>query len=404
MGEKKMRQGTPGEVLRVAARLGVTSFGGPIAHLGYFHQEYVVRRKWLDERSYADLVALCQMIPGPASSQLGIAIGLQRAGFLGAVAAWVGFTMPSAIALVAFALVVHGFGVTTTGWLHGLMVVAVAVVAQAVWAMARSLASDAPRGAIALVGAIVSIVLPSSITQVALILAGAVVGLALLRSTTPQSPVNSTEGSPTGHVAALSCLAAFVILLAGLPVIRSVVHAQWVAVVDTFYRSGSLVFGGGHVVLPMLQREVVPPGWVSNEAFLSGYGAAQAVPGPLFAFAAYLGAAMVPAPNGIAGAAVALASIYLPSFLLVVGLLPYYGLLRSRPPIRAALSGVNAAVVGILLAALYNPVWISAILGPADFALALAAFLFLVVLKVRPWMVVVAGACAGEALFLLHVA
>jgi chromate transporter len=393
---------TPFEVLGVAARLGVTSFGGPIAHLGYFHQEYVVRLKWLDEQTYADLVALCQMIPGPASSQLGIAIGMQRAGFLGGLAAWVGFTIPSAVALVAFALLVHGSGITAAGWLHGLVVVAVAVVAQAVWSMARALAPDAPRAAVALAAAIVSVVLPSSVTQVLLIVAGALAGLALLRSTADDLPPSSTGVTGTGNIRALSCLMAFALLLVGLPVLRSVTHSQWIAVVDSFYRSGSLVFGGGHVVLPLLQREVVPPGWISDASFLSGYGAAQAVPGPLFTFAAYLGAAMVPAPNGVLGAALALAAIYIPSFLLVIGLLPCYAFLRGRRPVRAALSGVNAAVVGVLLAALYNPVWTSAILGPVDFALALAAFLLLVVVKVRPWIIVAGGAAVGEILAVLH--
>ena len=394
---KKRHGGTPLEVLAVAGRLGMTSFGGPIAHLGYFHAEYVVRRKWLDEQSYADLVALCQMIPGPASSQLGIAIGIHRAGVLGGLAAWIGFTLPSAIALVAFALLAHGSGVSA-GWLHGLMVVAVAVVAQAVWTMARAMASDAPRATIAFAAAIVGILLPSSVTQVSIIIAGALAGLAFLRSPAGEEPARSASFEGISRAAAISCLAAFAVILLGLPALRAVTHSQLVAVVDSFYRSGSLVFGGGHVVLPLLQREVVPPGWVSNATFLSGYGAAQAVPGPLFTFAAYLGAVLGPAPNGVLGAAVALLSIYLPSFLLVIGLLPFYGALRARRSVRGALAGVNAAVVGILLSALYAPVWTSSILSPADFALGLAAFLLLMVWKVRPWIIVVGGAIAGEAL------
>ncbi len=396
--------GNPLEVLAVAARLGVTSFGGPIAHLGYFHEEYVVRRKWLDDRQYADLVALCQMIPGPASSQLGIAIGMKRAGLLGGIAAWIGFTLPSAVALVGFALLVHGSGITTAGWLHGLMVVAVAVVGQAVWSMARTLAPDAPRASIAFAAAIASVTLPSSITQILLIAGGALAGLAFLKSSAEERPDRSTDLGGVGRAAAASCVAAFAALLVGLPVLRSVVHSQWIAVVDSFYRSGSLVFGGGHVVLPLLQREVVPPGWISNSTFLAGYGAAQAVPGPLFTFAAYLGAVLKPAPNGVLGAAIALAAIYLPSFLLVIGLLPFYDLLRSRPLVRAGLSGVNATVVGILLAALYTPVWTSAILSPFDFALGLAAFLLLTVWKVRPWIIVVGGAIIGEVFGLAHVA
>ena len=399
-----MRAGTPLEVLAVAARLGVTSFGGPIAHLGYFHEEYVVRRKWLDEQSFADLVALCQMIPGPASSQLGISIGIRRAGFFGGIAAWAGFTLPSAIAMVVFALLVHGSGTTTAGWLHGLMVVAVAVVAQAVWSMARTLASDAPRASIAFAAAIISVTLPSSLTQILVIVAGVLAGVAFLRSGASDRPTHSAGFEGIGRGTALLCLAAFGVLLLGLPILRAVVHSQWVALVDSFYRSGSLVFGGGHVVLPLLQREVVPPGWISDSAFLAGYGAAQAVPGPLFTFAAYLGAVMKPAPNAVLGAALALAAIYLPSFLLVIGLLPFYGILRGRPLVRAGLSGVNAAVVGVLLAALFTPVWSSAILNPFDFAIALAAFMLLSVWKVRPWIIVAGGAIAGELLGLAHIA
>jgi chromate transporter len=400
MSAGRKHAGTPVEVLAAAWRLGVTSFGGPIAHLGYFHQEYVVRRKWLEEKTYADLVALCQMIPGPASSQLGIAIGIHRAGALGGLAAWAGFTLPSAAALVAFAMLAHGPAVALSGWLHGLMVVAVAVVAQAVWTMARSMASDAPRASIAFAAAIIGILVPSSVTQSCLIAAGALAGLAFIR--TPPGAASAPAGFPgISRTAAVACLASFGALLLGLPALRAAVSSQWAALVDSFYRSGSLVFGGGHVVLPLLQREVVPPGWMSNATFLSGYGAAQAVPGPLFSFAAYLGAAMAPAPNGVAGACVALAAIYLPSFLLVIGLLPFYGALRARPGVQSALSGVNACVVGILLAALYSPVWTSAILKPADLALALAAFLLLAVWKVRPWMIVIGGAIAGEALSLL---
>jgi chromate transporter len=390
------------EVLAAASKLGVTSFGGPIAHLGYFHEEYVVRRKWLDERSYADLVALCQMIPGPASSQLGIAIGLQHAGILGGISAWIGFTLPSAIALVVFALLVHGTGITAAGWLHGLMVVAVAVVAQAVWSMARTLASDAPRASIAFAATIISVALPSSVTQILIIVAGALAGLVFLRSTVNDSPERSAGFKGIGRTSAISCLIVFAVLLIGLPVLRAAVHSHWIALIDSFYRSGSLVFGGGHVVLPLLQREVVPPGWISNVIFLTGYGAAQAVPGPLFSFAAYLGAVMQSAPNGILGATIALFAIYLPSFLLVIGLLPFYGLLLGRRLVRAALMGVNAAVVGILLAALYTPVWTSAILNPYDFALGIAAFLLLLIWKVRPWIIVVGGAIAGEVLRLSH--
>ena len=391
-------RGSAWEVLAVAGRLGITSFGGPIAHLGYFHQEYVIRRNWIDERGFADLVALCQMIPGATSSQLGIAIGMGRAGFWGGLAAWAGFTLPSAIVLVIFALLVHGSVDPTAGWLHGLMVVAVAVVAQAVWSMARTLAPEIPRASVALLAAIIGSVAPSSYTQILLIMAGAFAGSVFLRQK-EIAPIASTPGfSEIGRATAIPCLIAFGLILLGLPILRASMHSQWIAVVDSFYRSGSLVFGGGHVVLPLLQREVVPSGWVSNASFLSGYGAAQAVPGPLFSFAAYLGASFTATPNGMVGAALALLAIYLPSFLLVVGLLPFYGALRNRPRVRAALAGVNASVVGILLAALYTPVWTSAILGPVDLALALAAFLLLMIWKTRPWIVVVLGALVGQAL------
>ncbi len=392
----------PWEVLAVAGRLGITSFGGPVAHLGYFHEEYVVRRKWLGEGRYADLVALCQMIPGPASSQLGIAIGIERAGILGGVAAWIGFTLPSAAALTLFALLMHGAGIGSAGWLHGLLVVAVAVVAQALWSMSRKLAPDAPRLSIAFAAAMASILLPSSLTQVSLIGGGAIAGLLFLRPGDDDPTSRSPDFETIGRIPALCCLAAFALMLILLPLLRSTSRLQWIALIDSFYRSGSLVFGGGHVVLPLLQREVVPTGWISNETFLAGYGAAQAVPGPLFTFAAYLGAVSAPLPNGILGAALALGAIFLPSFLLVIGLLPFWNALRGLRPMRSALSGVNAAVVGLLLSALYSPVWTSAILEPADFALALAAFLLLAVWKVRPWIVVVAGAILGQALLFLR--
>jgi len=348
----KHSAGTPWEVLAVAGRLGLTSFGGPIAHLGYFHEEYVVRRKWIDETKYGDLVALCQMIPGPSSSQLGIAIGMERAGILGGLTAWLGFTLPSAFALTGFALLVHGSGIGNAGWLHGLLIVAVAVVAQAVWSMSRALAPDAARLSIAFVVAAASILAPSSVTQVSLIAGGAIAGLLFLKASPGGEPARAAGFETIGRVPAICCLALFALLLIALPVLRVSFPAQWLSLVDGFYRSGSLVFGGGHVVLPLLQREVVPTGWVSNETFLAGYGAAQAVPGPLFAFAAYLGAVGGSRPNGVPGAAIALGAIYLPSILLVFGLLPFWNTLRSRRFMRSALSGINASVVGILLAAL----------------------------------------------------
>jgi chromate transporter len=386
-------------VLGVATRLGLTSFGGPIAHLGYFHQEYVVRRRWVDEATYADLVALCQFLPGPASSQVGIAIGVTRGGLLGGVAAWVGFTLPSAVALVAFAYGVRVLGAIDAGWLHGLKVAAVAVVALAVWGMARGLAPDRERAIIALLAAIAALVWPTGAGQVTIIIAGALVGLwALPGAGVPASGQGRAPVSrPLGAVA----LVVFSGLLVVLPAARQVVPSHALAVFDSFFRAGSLVFGGGHVVLPLLQAEVVPPGWVTGEQFVAGYGAAQAVPGPLFTFAAYLGAVMGPAPNGVSGAALALIAVFLPSFLLVIGVLPFWDDLRGRPSFQAALRGINAAVVGLLLAALYQPVWTSAIHAPADIALALAAFGLLAFWKAPAWAVVMFAAAGGAALSLL---
>jgi chromate transporter len=388
------------EVLRVATRLGLTSFGGPVAHLGYFREEYVARRRWLDEATYADLVALCQFLPGPASSQVGIAIGITRAGLLGGVAAWFGFTLPSAIALVAFAYGLRGLGVTDAGWLHGLKVAAVAVVALAVWGMARSLAPDRERATIAIVSAVCALRWPTGVGQVVIITVAALVGSRLL----PGAPSALTTRRPVavGRVTGAAMLALFFVLLIVLPVVRQLVGSQALAVFDSFFRVGSLVFGGGHVVLPLLQAEVVPPGWVTGEEFVAGYGAAQAVPGPLFTFAAYLGAVMGPQPNGLAGAALALVAIFLPSFFMVVGALPFWDALRGRASFQSALRGVNAAVVGLLLAALYQPVWTSAIHGPADVGLALAAFGLLAFWKAPPWLVVILAAAGGALIALVR--
>jgi chromate transporter len=392
-----MSRGSSIEVLLVALRLGVISFGGPVAHLGYFRDEYVARRRWLDERTYADLVALCQFLPGPASSQVGIAIGQLRAGFLGALAAWIGFTMPSAIALVLFAYGVDALGSALgTGWLHGLKVVAVAVVAQAVLGMARMLAPDRERATLAVVAAVMALAAPGALGQVGAIVLGAVVGLALPGERAPVDHVALPRVVRRGTGACL--LALFFLLLAGLPLLAAGVPSQSLKLIDAFYRAGSLVFGGGHVVLPLLQASVVPPGWVSNDAFLAGYGAAQAVPGPLFTFAAFLGAAMEPQPNGWLGALICLAAIFLPSFLLVIGMLPFWDAMRKRPRAQAALRGVNAAVVGLLLAALYNPVWTAGIAGPNDFALAVAAFLLLFMWQVPPWLVVILSAAGGAVI------
>ncbi len=381
------------EVLGVSTRLGLTSFGGPIAHLGYFRDEYVVRRRWIDEARYADLVALCQFLPGPASSQVGMGIGIMRAGLLGGVAAWLGFTLPSALALVGFAYGLQSIGLAGAGWLHGLKVVAVAVVAQAVWGMARNLASDRERASLAILTAIAVLASRSATSQVLVIVAAGLLGWMLL----PVSGASATTAVrvPLGRGVAIGSLALFFGLLVGLPIARQVAPSHALSVFDSFYRAGSLVFGGGHVVLPLLQAEVVPPGWVTNEEFIAGYGAAQAVPGPLFTFAAYLGAVMHQTPNGVTGAGWALVAVFLPSFLLIVGGLPFWELLRRRAGFQAAIRGINAAVVGLLLAALYDPVWSSAIRGHADFGLALVAFGLLMFWRLPPWLVVVTTALGG---------
>lgn len=384
------------EVLLVALRLGVTSFGGPIAHIGYFRAEYVERRRWLDEATFADLVALSQFLPGPASSKLGISIGMLRAGPLGGFAAWLGFTLPSAIALGLFAVAAREVGPEAAGWLHGLKVVAVAVVALAVWNMARRLTPDPARAAMAIVAAIAVLTVTTPVTQFAIIAAGGVIGYVALRQ-------SGMGARPEVHVelgrnAAITAAALFVALLVGLPLLRAVTGSQVVAIVDTFYRAGALVFGGGHVVLPLLEAEVVPR-WMDQQTFLAGYGAAQAVPGPLFTFAAYVGTGMTPEPNGILGGTLALVAIFLPAFLLTIMALPAWNALRGRADLQGVLAGVNAAVVGILLAALYDPVATNAIFAPADAALALAAVGLLGVWRLPPWLVVLITAAAGALTF-----
>jgi chromate transporter len=387
------------EVFLAFLHLGLTSFGGPIAHLGYFREEFVARRKWVGERAYADLVALCQFLPGPASSQVGIGIGLAKGGLPGAVAAWIGFTAPSALALILFGLGVASYGeFLNAGVLHGLKVVAVAVVAQAVWGMARGLCPDALRSTVAVLAAIAALTWPTALGQIGVIVAGALAGLAFLRA--PADEHHVALGIDVSRPLAIGALALFFALLAGLPALAAAFPSHALALVDSFYRTGSLVFGGGHVVLPLIQSEVVPPGWVTNDEFLAGYGAAQAVPGPLFTFAAYLGTVMGPAPNGWLGGVICLIAIFTPSFLLVVGALPFWDDLRRYARMQSALRGINAAVVGLLLAALYDPVWTSAIRGHADFGLALAAFAALMFWKVPPWLVVVLSAAGGWALAL----
>ncbi len=386
-----------GEVFRVFLWLGLTSFGGPIAHLGYFRDAFVVRRHWISERAYADLVALCQFLPGPASSQVGISIGLAKAGLPGALAAWFAFTMPSAILLVVFGLGIQAYGAQLGGgWLHGLKVVAVAVVAQAVWGMARNLCPDKERAAFATVAAVVALVWTSALGQVAVIVLGGVAGWLLLTPTGDGKHVPLGIDMPRG--VALACLALFAALLIVPPLVIAAAPNATVALLDSFYRAGALVFGGGHVVLPLLQQAVVPTGLVSNDAFLAGYGAAQAVPGPLFTFAAYLGVVSSPAPASLVTAGLCLLAIFLPCFLLVLGALPFWDALRQLGFMRAAMMGINAAVVGLLLAALYDPVWTSAIRRPADFAVALAAFVLLELWRVPPWIVVILSAIAGAAI------
>ena len=395
---RSQRQGSFLEVLWVATRLGLTSFGGPIAHLGYFHEEYVKRRKWIDEQSYADLVALCQFLPGPASSQVSIAIGIARAGLPGGFAAWLGFTLPSALALIAFAFGIGAFAnAADAGWLHGLKVVAVAVVAQAIWGMARSLCPDRERATLAIVASIVTLAWPTAVGQLSSIAIAGVVGSIIFPATASSSSLSHMR-FPVEKRTGIAAWIIFFTLLIGLPLLRQIAPSHALEVFDSFFRVGSLVFGGGHVVLPLLQTEVVGPGWVTNEQFVAGYGAAQAVPGPLFTFAAYLGAVMGTEPNGWTGAFLTLVAIFLPSFLLVMGALPFWDLLRSVPVFQSALKGVNAAVVGLLLTALYTPVWTSAIHSPADFGLGLVAFGLLMFWKCPPWLVVILTAIGGEVI------
>lgn len=383
------------EIFWAFLRLGLTSFGGPVAHLGYFRTEFVERRKWLNDSSYADLVALCQFLPGPASSQVGIAIGLLRGGYRGAFAAWLGFTAPSALLMILFA---YGLSITgaapDTGWLHGLKVAAVAVVALALFGMARSLAPDRERGAIAAIATMIALGLPTAWGQIAAIAFGAVAGAALLRG--PAASDHVALPVPVSRSSGATALAVFAVLLIGLPMLAAVVPTQGVRLFDTFFRAGSLVFGGGHVILPLLQSAVVPPGWIGNDAFLAGYGAAQAIPGPLTTFAAYLGIIV----GGWHSALICLVAIFLPSFLLVIGALPFWELLRRQSAIQATLRGINAAVVGLLLAAFYQPVWLTGIRDAGDFSLAVAAFVLLLLWRMPPWLVVLFCAIGGAMLAL----
>ncbi|MDJ1372680.1 chromate efflux transporter [Gulosibacter molinativorax] len=387
-----------GEVFAAFLRLGLTSFGGPTAHLGYFREAFVEKRKWLSDRAYADLVALCQFLPGPASSQVGMALGLHRAGPLGMLAAWLAFTLPSAIVLVIFAFGADALlGQGATGWLDGLKAVAVAVVAQAVFGMAKSLTPDAARATIA-VGVVVAVLLlPSALTQIGVIIVSGLIGLFFLRTEA------TTAGDDALHIRlpkwfGVACLVVFFVLLFGLPALYLATGDSTLRLVDMFYRAGALVFGGGHVVLPLLEAEVVQGGLVGQDAFLAGYGAAQAVPGPLFTFAAYLGAVTNEPPTGVTGAAIALVAIFLPSALLLLGVLPFWEQLRANPKMRRALTGVNAGVVGLLGAALYSPVFTSGVTSIMSFCIALVAWLALAKWKVPAWAVVIGGALLGAIL------
>ena len=378
------------EILRVSTKLGLTSFGGPIAHLGYFKNEYIDKRKWLDDKTYADVIALCQFLPGPASSQVGIAIGMLRGGMLGGIASFVGFTLPSVLVLILFAFLFKNFGLADAGWIHGLKLVAVAVVAQAILGMGKKLAPDQPRVTIAIMAAIFTLLWPSAVGQVAIIAAAGIIGVFLYRN--QKFPDVREMTVSISKKAGMAALAIFFILLVGLPLLRQVTEMHSIALFDAFYRAGSLVFGGGHVVLPLLERELVPTGWIGAGEFLAGYGVAQAVPGPLFTFASYLGAMM----SGVGGAAIATVAIFLPSFLLIVGALPFLNEIRKRPRFQAALTAINAAVVGILLAALYDPIWTSTVNTTVDFAVALALFGLLAYWKLPPWIVVLIGAIVGS--------
>ena len=387
------------DVLAVALRLGLTSFGGPIAHIGYFRRAYVEQRHWLDEQAFGELVALCQSLPGPASSQLGIAIGTLRAGHLGGLAAWVGFTLPSAVALVSFALLTNGTDVAAAPWVHGLKLAAAAVVIQALWMMRRSLAPDAIRRAIALVAMAAALVIASPLTPTAIIVGGAVAGLLLLR-TPPGGPAEGLAATPIpvviGRRAGIVALSLFALLLVALPVLRAATGSAAATVGDTFYRTGALVFGGGHVVLPLLHESVVTAGWLDEGRFLAGYGAAQAVPGPLFTFAGYVGAIMSVGPGGVAGALLALVSIFLPGALLIWGALPFWTAIRRSGRVRHLLGGTGAAVVGLLAAALYDPIWRGSVATPADAAIALGGVILLTAARMPPLVVVVGAALIAQ--------
>lgn len=380
------------ELLFVSTKLGLTSFGGPVAHLGYFYKEYVRKRNWIDDKEYADLVALSQFLPGPASSQVGIGIGVIRAGALGGIVSFIGFTLPSVIVLILFALFLQGFNLKHSGLIHGLKLVAVPIVAQAILGMIKNLTPDLKRKALAIFAMIATLLWQSSFTQITVILISSILGYFLY-----QDNENSDETTLITNISkrfSVICLALFFILLAVLPIINSLTTTKWISIFDSFYRAGSMVFGGGHVVLPLLERELAPTGWLNKETFLAGYGVTQAVPGPLFTFAAYLGTVM----KGWQGGLIATIAIFLPAFLLILGTLPFWSSMRRNSNLRRALLGVNAAVIGILISAFCNPIWISSVLSISDFVLVLILFSMLVFMKLPPWVIVAVGAISGEIL------
>ena len=400
--ERRVQPETPAEVFLVFLRLGLTSFGGPVAHIGYFHSEFVTRRRWLDDGTYGEYVAMAQFLPGPASSQVGLAVGAHRAGLAGSFAAWLGFTLPSALIMLLL-----GFGIARVGdlqdsaALHGLKLVAVAVVVLALWQMAQRLCPDRKRMALALCSALIVLALPPTAGQIMAMLAGAVIGLLALRSETSNGGAVSGSAPikpPLQASYALAALVLFFLLLAALPLATWLSGDARLAFLDSFYRAGALVVGGGHVVLPLLEAGVVPPGWIDKDAFLAGYGAAQALPGPLFTFAVYLGALPNAPISGLDGAVLCILAIFLPSFLLVFGVLPFWARLRRHRSAGAALAGTNAAVVGVLLAALYDPLWVGGVTGAADFAFVIAALGLLSLGRVPPWLVVILGALSAPLL------
>ncbi|PGL67461.1 chromate transporter [Bacillus sp. AFS055030] len=380
------------EILMVSTKLGLTSFGGPIAHLGYFHEEYVRRKKWIDDQNYADLVALSQFLPGPASSQVGIGIGVMRAGVLGGIVSFIGFTLPSVIVLILFASLLQDIDIKNSGWIHGLKLVAVPIVAQAILGMVKNLTPDLKRKALALFAMMATLIWQTTFTQIAVILISSIVGYFLYQDN--ENNDKTTLITNISKKISIFCLALFFLLLVLLPLFSSFTSSIWISIFDSFYRAGSMVFGGGHVVLPLLEREFVPTGWLSKETFLAGYGVTQAVPGPLFTFAAYLGTIMV----GFRGGIIATIAIFLPAFLLIIGTLPFWSSMRRSSKLRRALLGINAAVVGILISAFFNPIWISSVFSIFDLLIVAILFSMLVIIKLPPWIIVLVGAISGEIL------